>query len=165
MASVDLRKARPSDIEAITEIYNDAILKTTATFDTQTKTLEQQKEWFEGHDEKHPILIAEMNGKVVGWASLSKWSDRCAYSGTVENSVYVAEKFRGEGIGNALLERLMREGKKCGLHTVIARITSGNDASVKMHESAGFEHIGTMKEVGVKFGKLLDVIMMQRIFG
>ncbi|MDD5501991.1 MAG: GNAT family N-acetyltransferase [Candidatus Thermoplasmatota archaeon] len=164
MPKVVMRKAKHSDLEAITEIYNDAILKTTATFDTQTKSMEEQEKWFAAHDEKHPIIVAEISGKVVGWASLSRWSDRCAYSGTAENSVYVAEKNRGMGIGNALLEKLMEEGKKCGLHTVIARIASGNGVSVKMHEKAGFSHIGTMKEVGVKFGKLLDVIMMQKIY-
>ncbi len=159
-----IRKASLGDLAAITEIYNQAILKTTATFDTEPKSLEEQKEWFENHSPKYPVLVAEEDGQVIGWASLSKWSDRCAYSDTAEISLYVSEKERGRGIGRELLEAIIKEGEKSGLHSIIARIAEGNDMSIHLHRSVGFEQIGIMKEVGRKFGRLLDIYLMQKIY-
>lgn len=159
-----IRPAKLDDLNTITEIYNEAILATVATFDTEPKTDAEQKAWFANHDPKHPILVAETDGAVVGWASLSKWSDRCAYSDTAEISLYVKEEFQGGGLGRRLLEDIIREGEKVGLHTVIARIAEGNKESIYLHESVGFEHIGIMKEVGRKFDKLLDVYLMQKIY-
>jgi len=159
-----IRRATMKDLGIITEIYNEAILKTVATFDTVPKTVKEQKPWFESHDSKHPILVAEQDDTVVGWASLSKWSDRCAYSDTAEISVYVKEEHRGKGIGKKLMRKILDQGQKGGLHTVIARIAESNEVSVRLHEVFGFEHVGTMKEIGRKFGKLLDVHLMQKIY-
>jgi L-amino acid N-acyltransferase YncA len=159
-----IRKASATDVPAITEIYNDAIINLTATFDTQPKTLEEQTAWFEGHHSHFPVLVAEQKGRIAGWASLSRWSDRCAYSGTAEASLYINAKDRNKGLGRKLLSAILDEGQKAGLHTVIARIVEGNATSIHLCESLGFTHIGTMKEVGRKFGKLLDVQMMQKIY-
>lgn len=159
-----IRRATIKDLAVITNIYNEAILKTVATFDTQPKTLEEQRLWFESHDSKHPILLAEQDNVIVGWASLSKWSDRCAYSDTAEISIYVKEEHRGKGIGTKLMNGIINEGRKTGIHTIIARIADSNEASVRLHKSAGFKHIGTMKEVGRKFGNLIDVYLMQKIY-
>lgn len=159
-----VRRAALKDLAGITEIYNEAILKTVATFDTNPKTVDEQKPWFESHDSKHPILVAEQDGKIVGWASLSKWSDRCAYSDTAEISVYVKEEHRGKGMGKKLMQEILNQGQKGGLHTVVARIAGSNEASVRLYEAFGFEHVGTMKEVGIKFGKLFDVHIMQKIY-
>jgi len=158
------RRAELKDIEAITEIYNNAILTTVATFDTEPKTMDEQKVWFENHDDRYPIFVAELDGALAGWASLSKWSDRCAYADTAEISLYVKEEFQGKNIGKKLLEAILEEGQRVGLHSVISRIAEGNEVSVHLHESVGFRHIGVMKEVGRKFGRLLDVSMMQKIF-
>ena len=158
------RRAELKDLETITEIYNKAILTTVATFDTEPKTMGEQKVWFEDHDDRYPIFVAELDGAVAGWASLSKWSDRCAYADTAEISLYVKEDFHGKGVGKKLLEAIMEEGQRVGLHSVISRIAEGNEVSVHLHESVGFRHIGIMKEVGRKFGRLLDVSMMQKIF-
>ena len=97
------RRAELKDLETITEIYNNAILTTVATFDTEPKTMDEQRAWFEDHDHKYPVFVVESDGIVVGWASLSKWSDRCAYSDTAEISLYIGEKFHGKGIGKKLL--------------------------------------------------------------
>ncbi len=158
-----IRKAAMKDLAAITEIYNEAILKTVATFDTEPKTVEEQKPWFESHDSRHPILVAEQGNAVVGWASLSKWSDRCAYSDTAEISVYVKEEHRGKGTGKKLMREILDQGQKKGLHTVLGRIAESNEVSVRLHEAFGFEHVGTMREVGRKFGKLLDIHIMQKM--
>jgi phosphinothricin acetyltransferase len=161
---VKIRRAIIKDLKEITDIYNEAILKTDATFDTEIKSIQEQKIWFKNHGIKNPILIAEQNGSVVGWASLSQWSDRCAYSDTAELSLYVKEEYQGKGFGKKLMESILKEGKKTGLHAIIARITQGNKLSIQLHEKFGFEHIGIMKEVGQKFGKRLDVYLMEKIY-
>lgn len=162
--NIYIRKAQPKDIPIITEIYNEAIKSTTATFDTTPKTIEEQHLWFEDHGPKNPVMVAEQDGIIIAWGSLSKWSDRCAYTDTAEVSLYVTEPYQGKGIGTRLLTQLLEEGHKQGLHAVIARITEGNTASISLHESLGFFHIGTMKEVGVKFGKRLDVHLLEKLF-
>jgi L-amino acid N-acyltransferase YncA len=161
--AVAIRKAKPADLDAITEIYNEAILTTTATFDTEPKSAADQVEWFRSHDERHPILVAVLNGKVVGWASLSKWSDRHAYDDAVETSFYVKSGFRGQGIGRLLKEAVIEEARRLHFHTLIARVAEGNPESLHLNERAGFVHVGTLKEVGRKFGKLLDVRILQKI--
>ena len=159
-----IRHATINDLQDITEIYNEAIQKTVATFDTQIKTIEEQKKWFTEHGSKNPILVAEQNDDMVGWGALTQYSTKCAYSDTAEISLYIKEKNQGKGIGRKLIEELVKEGKNAGLHALIARITEGNKISIHLHEQFGFVKIGTLKEVGKKFGKLLDVNLMQKIY-
>jgi len=159
-----IKQATLADLGQITEIYNDAIEKTTATFDTEPKTLAEQESWFANHDASHPVLIAEQDGLIVAWMSLSQWSDRCAYCDTAEISLYVKEEYRGKGIGKELMKAIIQEGKTAGLHTVIARIAGSNKISTDLCKSFGFQYIGTMREVGKKFDKLLDVHLMQLIY-
>lgn len=161
---LQIRPATLNDINAITEIYNEAINNTVATFDTEIKSVDDRIKWFLNHDEKHPVIVAEKEHQVVGWASLSKWSDRSAYDTTVEESVYVHKDFRGQGIGKSLLEIITLEGGNIGVHTILARITEGNESSIHIHELMGYEHIGVMRQVGKKFGRFLDVHMMQKMF-
>lgn len=161
---VSIRPAKIDDINVITEIYNEAVLTTDASFDTEVKTEAEQRVWFDSHGSKNPILVAELDGAVVGWASLSEWSSRRAYADTAEVSLYVKEEFQGRGIGKRLLESIMGEGERVGLHTVVARITTGNKQSIHLHEQVGFEQIGIMREVGYKFGRLLDICLMQKIY-
>jgi L-amino acid N-acyltransferase len=161
---VEIRAAELKDLENITEIYNHAILNTVATFDTKPKTFEEQKEWFEGHGSKNPILVAEIDKKVVGFASLSKYSTRCAYSDTAELSIYIKEKYQGKGIGKKLMKEIIDAGEKADLHAVISRIAEGNKVSINLHEEVGFNHVGIYKEVGFKFGKKLDVYLMEKIY-
>jgi L-amino acid N-acyltransferase len=150
-------------LDAITAIYNEAIANTTATFDTEPKTDEQQLRWFEEHDERSPIIVAVIDDKVVGWTSLSKWSDRCAYADTAETSFYVASAHRGKGIGRQLKQAIIEEARRLRLHTLIARVAKGSDERLHLNESFGFVHVGTMKEVGRKFGRLLDVHILQKM--
>ena len=163
---LDIRPAREDDIQAITDIYNQAVLRTTGTFDIEPKTLTEQKEWFAERNKYFPILVATLGGEgeVVGWVSLSRWSDRSAYAGTAEISVYVHEKYRGKGYGRKLLSTIIEMGRKSGLHSIIARATKGNQTIVYLLESLDFTHVGTIKEVGKKFDKLLDVVILQLIY-
>ncbi len=160
---VTIRPARLDDLPSITEIYNNAIEKTVTTFDTEPKSRDEQKHWFFTHGKKNPILIAEQGGILIGWGALSKYSNRSAYDDTAELSVYVKEQWQGKGIGKALIEAVLKKGKSAGLHAVIARITEGNEKSIHIHESMGFEHVGILKEVGFKFNKRLDVYILEKI--
>ena len=159
-----IRRATLEDLTAITEIYNEAILQTVATFDAEPKTVEERKDWFTHHDSKHPILVAEQDETVTGWASLTKWSDRRGYSDTAEVSLYVKKEHQRRGIGKQLLEALIEEGRKIGLHTVIAQIAGSNEPSITLFQHEKFEQVGVLKEVGRKFGNLLDVYIMQKIY-
>lgn len=156
-----IRDAAQKDLHEILFIYNEAIEKTVATFDTEPRSFEKQQAWFKDHGPSHPVIVAEQDGKVIGWASLSRWSDRAAYDGTVELSFYVLELHQGKGVGKALLHTLLNNAQKLPLHTIISRITEGNEGSIHLHKEVGFEYIGVMKQVGKKFGRLLDVHMFQ----
>jgi L-amino acid N-acyltransferase YncA len=160
-SNISIRHAVASDAAAIADIYNEAIRTTTATFDTEPKTAEDRLQWLDAHDERHPVFVAQLDGQIAGWASLTKWSDRPAYDQTAETSFYVGEAFRGRGIGSALKERLIEEARRLGFHTLLARAAGESLASIHINESFGFRHIGTMKEVGFKFGRRLDVHVMQ----
>lgn len=159
-----IRAATKNDIPSITEIYNDAVLNTTATFDIEPQSIGKQEKWFERHTGKYTVIVAVENDVVVGWASLSPWSDRSAYSNTADIAVYIKEEFRGKGIGRKLVEKLLKKGPEMGLHTAIAKICSENEVSLNLFGKLGFKDIGTMKEVGYKFEKKLDVHLMQTIF-
>jgi len=158
-----IRQAQLSDLDAITEIYNEAIQMTTASFDTEPKTREEQLQWFAEHGARHPILVAELDGSVVGWSCLSPWSSRCAYNATAESTFYVKDGYRGRGIGRRLKGAVIDEARRLGFHVLIEQIAEGSHASRHLSEAFGFEHVGTLKEVGRKFGKVLDVYLYELI--
>jgi L-amino acid N-acyltransferase YncA len=158
---VMIRRAELGDVPAITDIYNEAILTTVATFDTEPKSVADREQWFRAHGDRHPILVAVLDGKVVGWASLTEWSDRRAYDGTAEASFYVHSAFLHQGIGRKLLEAIIEEARRVKLHTLLGRVAEGSEESMHLSFAAGFVLVGTMKEVGRKFGRLLDVHILQ----
>jgi L-amino acid N-acyltransferase len=161
--SVQIRHAEVADLDAITEIYNEAILTTTATFDLEPKSKADRLEWLRAHGERHPVLVALVDGRVVGWASLSPYSDRSAYDETAETSFYVKSECRGQGVGRRLKGAIIDEARRLRFHTLIARVAEGSDESLHLNASFGFVHVGTLKEVGRKFGRLLDVHIYQLI--
>lgn len=158
-----IRPATLDDLNSILEIYNEAVLTTTATFDTDIKTLDNRREWFLNRNENFPVIVAEYEGVVAGYASLNKWSDKKAYDITAENSVYVYSPYRGKGIGKELLKEIIALAFQTNLHSIISRITEENKQSVKMHVDQGFQVIGTMKEAGRKFDRLLSVVFLQKM--
>ena len=160
---IHIRKAVLSDIADITTIYNEAVVNTTATFDTEIKTVANRTDWFNNRNENFPVIVAEKQGKVVGFASLNKWSDKKAYNITSEISLYVQSEYRGLGIGRQLIEIIVDIAAGTKLHSIIARITEGNEQSIHLHKINSFEVIGVMKKAGIKFGKLLDVTLMQKM--
>jgi phosphinothricin acetyltransferase len=158
---IEIRKAELADLESITGIYNEAVQTTTATFDTEPRTAEEQARWFASHDSRHPVIVAVADDNVVGWACLSRWSERAAYDETAETSFYVGQGFRGQGVGRKLKLSIIEEARRLGYHSLIARVAEGNGASIHLNETAGFFHVGTLREVGRKFGRRLDVQIMQ----
>jgi phosphinothricin acetyltransferase len=161
--NISIRRAALADAPAIAAVYNESILTTTATFDTETKSVEDRIEWLSAHDERHPVIVAESDGQVIGYASLSRWSDRRAYDDTAETSFYVKSEFRGQGVGRRLKEAIVAEARRLGYHSVIARVAQGSEESLHLNLSMGFVLVGTLKEVGLKFGKLLDVHILQKM--
>lgn len=159
-----IRKATEKDLNQINAIYNESVLIETGTFDIIQRSIEERIKWFNNRKEKHIVLVAEdMNGEIAGWASVNAYSDRLAFEDTVENSVYVKKTQRGKGLGKILLEELIYHCEKAGVHTIIARVTEENKISIKIHEDLGFETVGIMKEMGKKFGRYLDLRIMQKI--
>lgn len=158
-----IRPATPADVSAITDIYNDAILHTTATFDLEEKTEAGRLQWLQERGERHPVLVAEVEGSVIGWAALSRWNQKPAYDTTAEVSLYVHREFRQQGVGRRLLEVLVAEGERLGFHVLVALITHGNEHSIRLHERLGFSLSGTLREIGHKFGSFQDVHVLQRI--
>ena len=161
--TVTIRPAVLADLPAITDIYNEAILNSTATFDTEPKTLDERREWFQSHGERHPILVAESENQVVGFVCLTRWSDRRAYDETAETSFYVKNECRGQGIGRQLKLAIIDEAKRLGFHSLIARVAEGSGESLHINESVGFTRVGILKEVGKKFGQRLGVHILQKM--
>lgn len=159
---MNVRVARVADLPTINDIYNHEVLSGTSTFDTEPRTRERGRSWFESHNvEAYPILVAEEDGEVVGWASLTPWSERGAYARTVEGSLFVRDDRRGRGVGRALHEALVARARSAGHRVLIARIERGNEASRGLLLSGGFRSIGVMHSVGEKFGDLLDVELFE----
>ena len=162
--SATLRPAHRADTERIRAIYNHAVAHSTATFDTVPKTAAEMQAWFDAHGARHPITVAlDDNGSVVGYASLNAWSDRCSYETTTELSVYVDDRAQGRGLGRALMTDVIERGRAAGVHTVLSRIADGSEASAHLHRALGFEELGTMREVGRKFDRWLDVTLWQKM--
>ena len=161
---MEVRQARMDDAEAIRAIYNREVTGSTVTFDLVPRTPEEQHAWLAEHAGAHPAVVAMADdGRVVGFGSLSPYRSRPAYSTSVEDSVYVDESARGQGVGRLLLAELVRLAEVHGFHTVMARIVGGHDASIALHTALGFEVIGVEREVGRKFGKWLDVVIVEKL--
>jgi len=156
--------AEPRDAEAIRAIYNLEVAETTVTFDLVPRSAEEQKVWLAEHSGGHPAIVAVDDAdRVLGFASLSPFRPRPAYAPTVEDSVYVHRDGRGRGLGELLLRDLLGLAVDHGFHSVMARIVGGHDVSIALHAKCGFEQVGCEREVGRKFGRWLDVILMQKM--
>ncbi len=161
---VSVRLVEGRDTDAVRRIYNREVLESTVTFDMVARTMEEQRDWIAEHSGAHPALVAVLgDDTVVGFGSLTPYRPRPAYAPTVEDSVYVDRDHRGQGYGRLLLEELVRRASDHGFHSVIGRIVGHHEASIGLHARCGFEHAGTEREVGRKFGRWLDVVLMQRM--
>ena len=160
---MELRLARPDDAEATRTIYNAEVTGSTVTFDLVPRSLDEQRAWIDARSGAMAVVVAESEGEVLGFAALSPYRSRPAYSTTVEDSVYVHRDHQGRGVGRLLLRELVTTATAHGFHACMARIVGGHEASIALHQGCGFEVVGTEREVGRKFGRWLDVVVMQKL--
>lgn len=158
-----VRRALIADSEPIRRIYNAEVTASTATLDLVARSTIDQVAWMADHSGVYPVLVAEQEGELVGFSSLSPYRSRPGYATVVEDSVYVLGTHRGKGIGHALLSAALDTARSHGFHSVIGRVITEQEASIALHKSCGFEIVGVEKEVGRKFGRFLDVALLQRM--
>jgi L-amino acid N-acyltransferase YncA len=146
------------------DIYNHEVLTSTATFDLVPRSLEEQRRWITDRSGAHAVVVAQAeDGTVAGFGALSAYRERAGYATTVEDSVYLAEEWRSRGVGRLLLEELVRVARTHGFHAMMAKVVGDHEASIALHGAVGFEVVGREREVGRKFGKWLDVVLLELI--
>lgn len=161
---INIRPYIIEDTQAILDIINHNIIHSAALYDYNIRTFDQQRKLLEEKTSKNfPVIVAELEGQIVGFGMYSEFRFREAYKFTVEHSVYVTESFHGKGIGKLLLQELITLARKQKLHTMIAVIDAENQSSVVFHEKFGFKTVGIIKESGFKFDRWLDSVFMQLI--
>jgi phosphinothricin acetyltransferase len=152
-----VRDTRDADLSWILDIYADAVVNLNSTFDIEPPTLDERRLWFRDHNHMHPVISAEVAGRVVGYCSISPFSRKQGYSPTVELSVYVHKDYRRKGIGGALVKEIIARAKTLGYHAIISIITENNQASVELHKKFGFRRVAHLYEVGYKFSEWQNV--------
>jgi L-amino acid N-acyltransferase len=158
-----IRAATESDLPAILAIYNDAVLHTTAIWNETPVDLENRRAWFDARGKSgFPVLVAEADGRVAGYGSFGDFRPFEGYRVTVEHSVYVAAESRGRGFGAALLATLIEEARRLDKRVMIGGIDATNASSISLHAKFGFVEAGRLPGVGVKFGRPLDLVLMQK---
>ena len=162
-----IRPAREQDLPTLLEIYNYEVEHGVATLDLNPRTLAEWKDWFNKHQtDTHFILVGEENGALTGYASLSEYRQKEAYSSTAELSVYISPDHRRQGAASALMAAVLDRARECGkLHSVVSVITAGNEASEKLHRKFGFTFCGTLHQVGFKNGKFRDIDNFELMLG
>lgn len=155
-----IRKAEQKDLQELLDIYNDEVVNGVSTLDLNPRSLEERQVWFDHHNvENHPLYVAEEEGRVAGYSSLSSYREKEAFRSTVELSIYVEKDFRNRGIATELMAFILdlaRADERT--HSVVSVVTAGNEASCKLHEKFGFVYCGTIPEVGMKFGVYRDIV-------
>ena len=157
-----IRPAREGDLPALTAIYNAAVTGTAFTGHFLPLTVEERSLWWQAHqDPRYPILVAETEQELLGYASLSQWYDTPVYAHTAESSLYLAPNAQGRGLGTTLMRSLLAEARRLGHHVTLARIWSENASSIAMCRKCGYEIIGVQREVGFRNGLWEDCVEMQ----
>jgi phosphinothricin acetyltransferase len=164
MTALDIRPAEPRDLHAIGEIWNRMIRDTAATFTSQEKTPEALADWLDaGRAAGHPRLAALDGGRLLGFAAAGPFRAGPGYARTLEHSIILAEDAGGKGLGRALMARLELEAKSASAHSLIAGISGENPRAIAFHTRLGFREVGRLPEVGLKFGRWMDLVLMQKM--
>lgn len=164
MPSISIRQARESDLPGLLAIYNDAVANTTSIWNETLSDLDGRRNWWrERTAHGFPVLVAEDTGGIAGYATFGPFRPHEGYRQTVENSVYVRGDRRRQGIAGLLMTQLIADAEQLGCHVMVAGIEAGNLASIRLHERCGFHEVARMPEVGRKFGRWLDLVLMQRV--
>ena len=159
-----LRPAHPADLPALLGIYNDAVVHTTASWDLLPWTPVEHAEWYATKAEhRHPVIVAEESGEILGYAAYGPFRAKAGYAATMEHSVYVRPTSRGLGIGRSLLVAIIEAARANGVHALIGGLSAENDVSMALHRSLGFVEVGRLPEVGRKFDRWLDLVLLQLI--
>jgi phosphinothricin acetyltransferase len=163
MPTATLRLATLDDCRAIHDIYNHYVIHSTCTYQTEPDPLETRMAWFSARGPLHPVTVAELEGRIVGWGSLSPFHVRQAYARTVETAVYIHHQHRGIGLGRLIVTDLIGRARALDHHTIIALVSAEQAGSLALHEKLGFVRAGHLFEAGYKFGQWLDVIYLQKM--
>jgi L-amino acid N-acyltransferase len=164
MSEFQIRDAETTDLEAMRAIYNDVLANSTAIFSDVPRTEDEQVRWFaDRRSQSWPVLVACVDGVLVGYASYGPFRNWPGYRLTVENSIYLTRSARGRGLGKRLLGELLERADAQGLHAVIAGIDGDNEVSMRLHEQLGFKKVGHLQQVGRKFERWLDLVFYERL--
>src|SRR5205085_587728 len=155
-----VRPATHADLPTIAGIYNWAVNQTFATIDSEPLSQEEVQSWYEAHVRRNPLIVAEEDGDVIGWARLMPWKQRGF--DIVEDLVYVDPVHHGRGIGRELLSRLIEEARASACKTIVASVAIDNQAGLKLHQGLGFEVVGTIRNCAFKFDRWMDITLVQR---
>jgi len=162
-SDIQIRLATEADCIAINDIYNYYVIHSTCTYQTEPEPIESRRNWLANHGPKHPVTVAEVEGAIVGWGSLSRFHPRQAYALTVENAVYVHHLWQGRGVGKSIVTDLIYRATQLGHHTIVALVSGEQSASLGLHQKLGFVRVGQLKEAGFKMQHWLDVVYMQKM--
>ncbi len=162
-AEVTLRPARAGDAEAVCLIYNQGIEDRVATLETELRTPEERREWMAARGPRHPVIVAESGGVLVGWGSLNLFNARPAYRHVADFSVYVERAWRGRGVGHRLLDRLIEIAREIGYHKMALSTFPTNTGGVRLYERLGFSRVGVYREQGMLDGLWVDTLIMEKL--
>ncbi len=163
MTESRVRLATPADAEAICRMYNQGIEDRVATLETELRTPEERRRWLAGRSPRHPVIVAETAGELVGWGSLNVFNPREAYRFVADFSVYVERAWRGKGVGRVLLERLIALGREHGFHKLVLSAFPFNEGGMALYTKLGFRTVGVYKEQGRLDGEWVDTIIMEKL--
>ena len=158
-----LRPAHASDAGPICLIYNQGIEDREATLETELRTPAERREWMAARGPRHPVIVAESAGSVVGWGSLNVFNARPAYQHVADFSVYVERRWRGHGVGRRLLERLIEMARDIGYHKMVLSTFPTNASGVRLYQGLGFTEVGIYREQGVLDGRWVDTLIMEKL--
>ena len=162
MNEIVIRPATEGDAEAIATIYNQGIEDRIATLETELRTRDERRQWVAARGPRHPVIVAEAGGRVVGWGSLNVFNPRKAYDYVVDFSVYVERAWRGKGVGSRLLTRLIELARELRYHKLVLSAFPSNAGGMALYQKLGFRTVGIYKEQGKLDGKWVDTIIMEK---
>ena len=165
MEEIRLRDATATDVPRICAIHNQGIEDRVATLDVDPHTLEEQMAWFHRHSPRHPVIVAESTGGIIGWASLNQFSARPAYRFVADLSVYIERRWRGKGVGTLLLREIEARAHILGYHKIVLSAFPFNQAGMQLYERFGFRTVGIYREQGFIDGRWVDTIIMEKLLG
>ncbi len=159
-----IRYATEADQPRMQQIFNQEVEYSTASWEWSPLSNQDWNDWFDAHTrDHHVLLVAEVDSEVAGFAGYGAFRTKAGYASTVEDSIFIEERHRGRGLGRRLLAQLVGEARLRGVHAMVAAVTGENTSSIRLHRALGFAEVGRLPEVGHKFGRWLDLVLLQII--